>query len=46
MIFHRYKETCEVLQDYPKIGVDNIKSFVKRPLGIFLIPTLMCIAED
>ena len=24
MIFSQYKKTCEVLQDYPKIGGDNI----------------------
>ena len=25
MIFSQYKETCEVLLDYPKIGGENIK---------------------
>ena len=27
MIFSQYKETCEVLLDYPKIGGYNIKDF-------------------
>ena len=29
MIFSQYKETCEVLLDYPKIGGESIKYFVK-----------------
>ena len=29
MIFSQYKETCEALLDYPKIGGDNIKEFSK-----------------
>ena len=29
MIFSQYKETCEVLPDYPQIGGGNIKDFVK-----------------
>ena len=28
MIFSQYKETCEVLLDYPKIEGENIKDFV------------------
>ena len=32
MMFPQYKETCEVLQDYPKIGGDNIKYFVKKAI--------------
>ena len=35
MIFFNYKEHCEVLLDYPKIGGYNIKEFAKSPLGIF-----------
>ena len=46
MIFSQYKETCEVLLDYPKIGGDNIKEFVKRILGIFCMIILMCISVD
>ena len=30
MIFSQYKETCEVLLDYPKIGGENIKGFAKK----------------
>ena len=30
MIFSKYKETFEVLLDYPKIGGGNIKDFVKK----------------
>ena len=30
MIFSQYKETCEVLLDYPKIGGEDIKDFVKK----------------
>ena len=30
MIFYQYKETYEVLLDYPKIGGENIKYFVKK----------------
>ena len=29
MIFSQYKETCEVLLDYPKIGGENSKEFIK-----------------
>ena len=29
-IFSRYKETCEVLLDYLKIGGENIKEFAKK----------------
>ena len=36
MIFYQYKETCEVLPYYLKIGGKNIKDVVKRPRGIFL----------
>ena len=30
MIFSLYKETCEVLLDYPKTRRDNINDFVKN----------------
>ena len=36
MIFYQYKETCEVLQDYPKIGGENIKEFSKKDIRILL----------
>ena len=32
MISFQYKETCEVLLDYPKIGGDNIKSIIKKAI--------------
>ena len=32
MIFSQYKETCKVLLDYPKIGGENIKYFVKKDI--------------
>ena len=32
MIFSQYKETCEVLLDYPKIGGENNKYFVKEAI--------------
>ena len=32
MIFFQYKETCEVLLYYPKIGEGNIKDFVKNTI--------------
>ena len=28
----QYKETCELLLDYPKIGGDNIKDFEKKAI--------------
>ena len=30
MIFTQYKETCEVLLDYPKIEGENIKELSKK----------------
>ena len=32
MIFSQYKETCEVLLDYPKIGGEDIKYFVDKTI--------------
>ena len=29
MIFSQYRETCEVLIDYPKIGGDDVKDYAK-----------------
>ena len=47
IIFSQYKETCEVLLDYPKIGGgDIIEDYAKKPSGIFCMKTLMYIAED
>ena len=30
MIFTHYKENCEVLLDYPKIGAEDIKYYVRK----------------
>ena len=32
MIFSQYKETCEVLLDYPKIGGGDIKYYVNKEI--------------
>ena len=32
MIISQYKESCEVLLDYPKIGGENIKEFTKKAI--------------
>ena len=32
MIFSQYRETCEVLIDYPKIGGDNVKDYSKQAI--------------
>ena len=32
MIFSQYRETCEVLIDYPKIGGDNVKDYAKQAI--------------
>ena len=46
MIFSPYKETCEVLLDYPRIGGDDIiEDYAKRPQGIFCMQILMYKAE-
>ena len=45
MIFSKYKETCEVLPDYPKIGGENIRDFVKNSIRNLCMPTLMYISE-
>ena len=30
MIFSQYRETCEVLLDYPKIGGDDVDDYEKK----------------
>ena len=40
MIFSQYKETREVLLDYPKIGGENIEYFVKKAIGNILHPNI------
>ena len=32
MIFSQYRETCEVLLKYPKIGGDNVKDYAKQAI--------------
>ena len=32
MIFSQYKETCEVLMYYPKIGGEDIKYYIKKEI--------------
>ena len=32
MIFSQYKENCEVLLDYPNIGGEDVKYFVKKSI--------------
>ena len=47
MIFSQYRETCEVILDYPKIGGDDvIKDYAKRLSETFCMQTLMHTAED
>ena len=46
MIFSQYRETCEALLDYPKIGGDDvIKDYAKMPLETFCMPIVMYTAE-
>ena len=50
MIFSQYKEICEVLLDYPKIGGENIKEFSKKAIENILhsnidVPSRKLIAE-
>ena len=50
MIFSQYKETCEVLLDYSKIGGDNIKYFAIKYIRNLLydnidVNTVILIAE-
>ena len=32
MNFFQYRDTCEVLLDYPKIGVDDVKDYAKQSI--------------
>ena len=32
IIFSQYTETCEIIIDYPKIGGDYIKDYVKKAI--------------
>ena len=47
MIFFTAQKTCEVLQDYPKIGGDDIiENDAKKAISNFCMQTLMYTAED
>ena len=47
MIFSQYRETCQVLLDYPKIGGDNVmEDYAKKAIINFSMQTLMYTAED
>ena len=47
MIFSQYRETCEVLLDYPKIGGDDvIEDYAKKAIRNFCMLILMYTAED
>ena len=47
MIFSQYKETCEVLLDYPKIGWDDIiEGYTKKDIRNLFMQTLMYTAKD
>ena len=46
MVFSQYRETCEVLLDYPKIGGDDvIEDYAKMPSETFCMLILMYTAE-
>ena len=32
MIIYQFKETCEVILNYPKIGGDNIKEYARKTI--------------
>ena len=48
LIFSKYKETCEVLLDYPKIGGGDIieDNAIKATRKPFFMKTLMYTADD
>ena len=47
MIFSQYRETCQVLLDYPKIGGDDdIGDYAKSLSETFCMLILMYISED
>ena len=45
MIFSQYRETCEVLLDYQKIG-RMVRIMKNRPLETFFIPIVMFTEGD
>ena len=47
MIFPQYRETCEVLLDYPKMGrVGMLRIMQNRLLETFCMPLVICTAGD
>ena len=36
MIFSQYRETCEFLLDYPKIGGDDVLSIMQKSISVFI----------
>ena len=47
MIFLQYRETCEVLLDYPKIGGDDVIEDDEKMISeTFCMQKLMYTAED
>ena len=46
MIFSQYRETYEVLLDYPKIGGMMLRIMQNRPSETFCIPIVMYTTED
>ena len=46
MIFSQYRETCEVLLDYPKIGGGMLIIIKNRPLETFCVQIVVYTAGD
>ena len=46
MVFSQYRETYEVLGDYPKLEGVILKIMQKWPLGTYCMPTVVFMAED
>ena len=44
MIFSQYRETYEVLLDYPKIEGEMLSIMQNRPLETFCMPIVICTA--
>ena len=46
IIVSQYRETCEVLLDYPKLRGGMLRIMQNRPLENFCMPIVMCTSED
>ena len=44
MIFSQYRETCEVLIDYPKSRRGGVKDYAKQAIRNLCMPIVMCTA--